>query len=489
MRKRKARTRRYARATVALAVSSVVTLASCRSGGASGSTAEPRSASDGASCQANQTNLIRLLEALPEHGFAERGRPDLPTASLGGVVGDGLVLDVGETRAWLEGELLEGSNPSQRIMRLRRRLAELTPSTSSPSTPRASRLYVSTSHATEVSTLRAYLTAVPRHLAVHLMFQAPTSDDAQRSETHWSRWPAKLWSTRDPEQRRQLSQQAYAELTTCPSVLAAVEADASSSVHARWPALRLRLLEAIGQCDCERVQAPELRQLFMAEQRAGVAALGSVPVDFVRDERCGASLTYSTTQRLLADIEAFDADFAGRYGQNSLNFEKVVTNERLRVHLCNALPGETLAALQRAGRTLFWRVPGVDGCQAWQLDPLERGSPMGTWRQIVADADEGISIHYWQGAEEIRLYGPVPSALSKPTDEAVWECNQNIELRHVNAESIQLGQGRWFFQEEACRNAPPRQSELSGCVAALAGGTLSGASPEEPEARAKTSEE
>jgi hypothetical protein len=72
----------------------------------------------------------------------------------------------------------------------------------------------------------------------------------------------------------------------------------------------------------------------------------------MRDERCGATMPLRSVQRLLEQVEAFDADYAGRYKDDALRFETVVTNDRLLVQFCDALPGETLAALQKAGRAL-----------------------------------------------------------------------------------------------------------------------------------------
>jgi hypothetical protein len=78
-------------------------------------------------------------------------------------------------------------------------------------------------------------------------------------------------------------------------------------------------------------------------------------------------------------------------------------------------------------------------------------------------------VFYWQGAEEIRLYGPVTEA-AKPTDERSWTCNQDFQMRGIDSQSIELGAGRWFFSESACKAASEDQAAFPGCIAALAGG-------------------
>jgi hypothetical protein len=79
-------------------------------------------------------------------------------------------------------------------------------------------------------------------------------------------------------------------------------------------------------------------------------------------------------------------------------------------------------------------------------------------------------VHYWQGAEEIRVYGPLPNETSKPTDERNWSCDQEFHMRGVDAQSIQLDSGRWYFEPEACEKASNDQASFPGCVMALAGG-------------------
>jgi hypothetical protein len=129
-----------------------------------------------------------------------------------------------------------------------------------------------------------------------------------------------------------------------------------------------------------------------------------------------------------------------------------------------------LASLQRARHTFYWKVRGIPRCQPWQFEPLAPGSPMGSWRRVDDGAAQPLTLHYWQGAEEIRLYGPVSDAGSKPTDDRPWACAQDFRMRGIDAQSIQLENGRWFFTEAACQQATEDEAAFPGCVAALAGG-------------------
>jgi hypothetical protein len=250
----------------------------------------------------------------------------------------------------------------------------------------------------------------------------------------------------------------------------AVAGIAAGDPSDRWPALRSALLQALPQCKCDELDTDELRGLLMAEQRAGAAAVGALPIDFLRDERCGASLGLTPLQKVVQDIESFDEEFAGGYGPETLDFQQIVTNDRLLEYLCQALPGETLAQLSRSRHTFYWKVRGLEQCQAWRFEPLAPGSPMGSWRRTGNANLPDLAVHYWQGAEEIRLYGPVSDPSSKPTDERTWACNQDFRMRGIDAQSIELETGRWFFSEAACQKSSDAEAAFPGCIAALAGG-------------------
>jgi hypothetical protein len=414
-------------------------------------------------CQANRTSLIELLESLPEKGLALRGRSDLPVASLGGVIGAGRVVDVAADSVLLDGRAVEGQNPGERLQQLAQRLADGAPS---PSVPRPL-LYLAVEGSMDVRTLRGYLGSIPRAYDVYLVFQAPAPDGPGKSSD--ASVSERLLSEMDLPTRHALARDAYRKHARCAPARAAVDGVAAGDPAQRWPALRAALLGTLPSCDCKDLDSDALRELLLAEQRAGAAAVGAVPVDFMRDERCGASFGLSPVQKVMQQIQVFDEEFAGRYGHESIDFAQVITNERLLTYLCPALPGETLAALQRVHHTFYWKIRGVEACQGWQFEPLAPGSPMGTWRRQGDDAEPPLAVHYWQGAEEIRLFGPLPSPESKPTDERVWACDQEFQMRGIDASSIELEHGRWFFDRDTCQQADDDAS-FPGCIAALAGG-------------------
>jgi hypothetical protein len=415
-------------------------------------------------CRAKQAQLVALLEDLPEKGLAVRGRADLPMAALGGVIGSGRVVDIAPDAVRLDGQTIEGANPAQRIERLRQLLAE---TKAAPADGR-SLLYLALARDTDVASARGYLEAIPRTFDVQLLFQSPPPKTGAGSAV--GSVSEQLLSESDLPTRQALARSAYAKFAHCQPLLTGIDGVAAGDPSQRWPALREALLEALPKCQCNELEADELRELFMAEQRAGAAAVGALPFDFLRDERCGASLGLTPLQKVVQDIEAFDEQFSGAYGAQSLDFQQIVTNDHLLEYLCQALPGETLAALQRSHQKVFWKVRGVEHCQAWQFEPLAAGSPMGSWRRIDDATAPALAVHYWQGAEEIRLYGPVPDAASKPTDERAWACNQDFRLRGIDAESISLETGRWFFSEAACQRSSEADAAFPGCIAALAGG-------------------
>lgn len=440
----------------------------CRAGAA---TAPAQVAVSPEQCESNKAELLALLDALPERGLALRGRDDLPVASLGGVIGSGRVLDIAGDTLLLDGEPLPGQDVGERIERLRQRLSETPP----PRAPAAaSLLYVAATRDLDAASLRTYLGAIPRHYDLQLVFRAPAPASSDAPEA--ARIADQLRSERDIPKRHAVARAAYARHARCPAVLSAIGGVPAGDPGERWPHLRQALLGSLPGCACDELDAPELREIVMAEQRAGAAVVGAVPLDFMRDERCGASFGKSPLQKIVSDIEAFDEEFAGGYGRESVDFAQVVTNDRLLNYLCQALPGETLAALQRERRTFYWKIEGLQHCQAWRFEPLAPGSPMGTWRRAGPDGMPPAAVHYWQGAEEIRLYGPVNDTESKPTDEREWTCSQNFEMRGIDASSIELARGRWFFDEASCEKSPPEQAVFPGCVAALAGGP-----PEVPE--------
>jgi hypothetical protein len=414
-------------------------------------------------CRTNRASLIDLLESLPEKGLGLRGRTDLPVASLGGVIGAGRVLDIAADSVLLDGSSIEGQNPTERAEALGQSLAGgADPTPESPNVPRPL-LYLAVEGGMDVRTLRHYLAAIPRAYDVHLIFQAPAPESVRGASVS-----ERLLSETDLPTRDALAREAYKKHARCAPVEKAVDGVAAGDPSSRWPALRSALLTALPECDCKDLDSEPLRELLLAEQRAGAAAVGAVPFDFMRDERCGASFGLSPVQKVVEDIQKFDEEFAGQYASESLDFSQVVTNDRLLTYLCPALPGETLAELSRVRHTFFWKVRGVDRCQAWQFEPLAPGSNMGTWRRQGERTP--LALHYWQGAEEIRLFGPVSDGASKPTDERVWGCDQEFTLRGIDAQAIAHSTGHWYFDRDACQKASDDEGAFPGCVAALAGG-------------------
>lgn len=105
---------------------------------------------------------------------------------------------------------------------------------------------------------------------------------------------------------------------------------------------------------------------------------------------------------------------------------------------------------------------------------------MGTWRRRAPSSSPSLALHYWQGSEEIRVYGPQLEN-SKPTDEKHWECNQNLKMTDVDANGIRLEAGRWYFTERACNAGDANESLVPGCVGRLVAGspiTPAAAAPE-----------
>jgi hypothetical protein len=271
---------------------------------------------------------------------------------------------------------------------------------------------------------------------------------------------ARVFAERDATKRMALAKEGYAVYSTCPAVHRAVAAAEGHTSEARWPQLRRGILEALPSCRCEQLDSENLGSLLVAEQRSSGVAIGSLLVDFLADERCSAAMPLRSVQQVLADVEKFEEEFSGQWQGEALQFEEILTSDRLLVYLCGALPGETLASLQRARRTLFFKTPL--GCQPWQFAPQSPGAPMGTWSRT---SSPHAAMHYRQYAEEIRLFGPVPSAESQPTDEGPWQCSQDFKMHSVDADWIGLEQGgRWFFSEEACRTAPATDAFPAGCV-------------------------
>lgn len=402
------------------------------------------------SCETRKTEFSTFLGELPERPIRLDVATELPISTLGVPPGAGSVLEVSPKALRFAGAPIERTALAERLA----------------DAPGA--LYVAAPPDITIAELRAVLTALPKTLEPKLLVRTERSAGAFLAVSGASErareLAAELIAERDPKARAELARRAYAELNACPAMASAVSSVEGLSADARWPALKKAMSEAVPRCACTSLDTAGLRVLLLAEQRAGTAALGAVPIAFLRDERCGATMPLRAVQRLLEQVEEFDAEFAGRYADDAVRFDTVVTNDRLLVQFCDALPGETLAALQRAKRTLFVR-SASGGCEAFAFEPLSPGAPMGTLRRSEP-LTPPLAFHYWQAAEEIGVFGPVPTDTpSKPTDQREWPCRVNYKLTGIEPEFVALETGRFFFTESACR-AAGADAAPGGCLAA-----------------------
>jgi len=406
-----------------------------------------------AACESRKQSLANLLGALPERALGADFRTEVPESTLGEAPGSGPVLEVTEKNLVLDGQLLDASAWAERARAL----------------PAPGTVYVAAASDVTVHALRAAVLPLPAGVTPKLLVrvQSPgTLPNEPGTPPRAQAVAARLLYVHDPAARQALADDGYREFTNCAELTRAVTSVKASSSRERWPALRAALMPAVARCACDSFDAAALRALVTAEQRAGTATLGALPLAFVRDQRCEASMGLRSVQRLLAQIERFDADFAGRITDDAVRFDQVVTNERLLVQFCDALPGETFAALGRAKGTLFWRAPGTTQCQAWTLAPLSPGAPLGTLRRTKGGPP--LAFHYAQASEEISVFGPAadePKTL--PTDTREWACRTNYKLVGIEPAWIQLENGRWFFDEAACQKASDGDAP-NGCFANLA---------------------
>lgn len=422
-------------------------------------------ATDVESCDTLVPRWIERLRAAPDVTSTTRSRSDLPVASLAGVVGEGPWVEARPDALSLDGEPLPGATEAQRLAALQSRLG-LGPDGEEIPPPAEKRppLYLSLAAQTDVRTVRSYLRAIPRSFDVQLVFQAPPMDEAASPAPELQHLPAES----DPAAREALARAAYGRATRCEPMLDALSSVTATEPGARWIGLRSALVETLPACDCRDIDAHAMRDLLLLERRGGAVALGSLPLDFLRDERCGASLGLTPLQDVVKDIQVFDEKYSTSQRGDELVFESVLTEPKLVEYVCQALPGETLAALSRERRTFFWRVPGSAQCQAWRFEPREPGSPMGIWRQQAPAGSAPLAVHYVQGAEEVRLSGPVTLERAQADSEQSWACTQDFHMRSVDQNSIELEVGRWYFDAAACEGANPETAEFPGCISALA---------------------
>jgi hypothetical protein len=411
-----------------------------------------------ATCTAEHAGLVAFVDRLPGRTLGAELRADLPLSTLGVAPGAGPVLSLTETSLSFDGESLPLEAWAERARSL----------------PATGSLYVAAAPDVTIRRLRSAVSPLPRSLDLKLLVRTagiPSAASRSADAPEPARAIAlQLLNERDAEAQRRLAVRAYAEFSNCPALISATTAVSAKNARERWPAIKQAFATSLPSCRCDSIDAPALRAVLSAEQRAGTATLGAVPLSFVRDERCEASMGLRSVKRLLEQIEKFDADNAGNYGDDAVRFEQIVTNDRLREQFCDALPGETFAALGKARASLYLRVAGSDACEGWRFEPLAPGAPMGTWRRVAAAGEPALAFHYWLAAEEVSVFGPVDASVaSKPTDERSWSCRENYKLIAIDAESLTIDGGRWFFNEASCRAAAP-VAALPGCVGAIASG-------------------
>jgi hypothetical protein len=397
-------------------------------------------------CEREKASLQSLLSALPKETLLTELGP-LPESTVGVPPREGPVLVITEQTLRFEGKPLA---PAE----LGARLGSEAPRT----------VYVAAAPETTVARIRSVVASLPRSAELSLLVRMRGEKSPPAAAPGVSARAQAIvegvLSERDARVRREKLREGYAELSSCAALGDAVARAEQAPARERWPHLREGALAALPSCSCDSLSGPSLRALFAADQRAGTASLAALPLSFVRDERCNASMPLRSVARLLEQIEKFDEEHAGKWQDDALRFEQVITSDRLLVQFCDALPGETLAALERAKRSVYFRAPGRDGCDAWSFEPLSPGAPMGTARRRVG----GSAFHYWQAAEEISLFGPLtPGTPSKPTDEREWPCKTTHKLVAIDADAITLESGRWFFSEAACRAASP-STAVGGCT-------------------------
>jgi hypothetical protein len=403
-------------------------------------------------CEANKAALVAFVAAMPERALATELRTELSETTLGSAPGAGPVLEVTESSLALDGTKLDAPAWAARAKAL----------------PAHGVLYVAAAPDVTIRALRTAVVPVPRGTTLKLLVRvkAPAGATA-RLDVDAS--TLEVLAARDPARRKAAAERGFTEFSNCPELATAVASAGAVSTNDRWPTLHAGLTRALPVCPCNSLETRSLAGLISAEQRAGTATLGALQLDFVRDERCDASMGLRSVKRLLEQMERFDADYAGKITDDAVRFEQVITSDRLLVEFCDALPGETLASLERKKATLYWRVAGSSECEAWTFAPLSPGAPMGSWRRAATAQSPAATFHYWQAAEEISVFGPVAAdPPSKPTDEREWACRQNFKLVGIDADSVALEGGRWFFSEAACHTAN-ETTATAGCTTTQGG--------------------
>jgi hypothetical protein len=412
-------------------------------------------------CRVQPAEFAHFVHGLPAKALVAPLEVDVAQSTIGSVPGPGPILQVSPDAAVADGTQLAGSTPEARILAFGQWAEARWPGGSASGD---SVVHIAAHRDVDVQTLRAFAARIPESVELRLLVRtvADSSTATTEGDSQAKTLAGRLLMERDPGARQKLAREGYATFSKCAALSDAVDAVDAADPAARWPELRERLAAALPTCRCDELDTDGLGQIIVAEQRAGTAALGSVPLTFLRDARCGASMPLRSVGKLLGQIEEFDAEFSGRYTEDAIAFDEVVTNERLLNYFCNALPGETLAALQRRRATVYQRVAAPPGCEAWQFQPIAPGSPIGTLRR-VSEQDADLSLHYRQAAEELRVFGPA-GADSKPTDDGPWTCTDTFKLTGIEPAFVEYEGGQWFFREADCRSAADVSAKPIACA-------------------------
>lgn len=425
-------------------------------------------------CDERKQRLVAFLERLPESSSVASVSVELPSSTLGSPPGPGRTLELSESGLRIDGVAVPpGEADSQFDRFVLAFAAEVEVEKRRDPSARLA-LYVAAADNVTIGELRRYLARVPDGVPLRLLVRANTREarlEAEPGTPERAREIAEgLLTELDSARRASLSSEGYDAFSNCAPFDEGAAQSVALSSRERWPALKRHALATLPACSCEDFDSLALRVLFAAEQRAGAATIASVPFSFVKDERCGASMPLRSVKTLLAQMEQFDAADSADFRNDAVTFDAIITNERLREQFCDALPGETLAALGRARRTVYWRLAGAE-CDAWQFEPMTKGAPMGTLRRVKSQQGRApVSFHYWQAAEQLGVFGPLTDGVaSKPTDTRAFPCRQDLALAAVDAHGIQLENGGMYFSEAACQAASGATS-TQGCVATFAAG-------------------
>lgn len=425
-------------------------------------------------CAERKQRLAGFLERLPESSTVAAVSVELPSSTLGSPPGPGRTIEISASGLRIDGVALPAGEAEAQLDRFVATFADEIEAAKGRDASARLALYVAAQDDVTIGELRRYLVRVPDGVPLRLLVRANTRDarlQAEPGTPERAREIAEgLLTELDAARRASLSSEGYDAFSNC----AAFDDGAAKSVALpsgeRWPALRRHALATLPACACEEFDSLALRVLFAAEQRAGAATIASVPFSFAKDERCGATMPLRSVKALLLQMEQFDAADSADFRDDALTFDAIITNERLREQFCDALPGETLAALGRARRTVYWKLAGSE-CDAWQFEPMTKGAPMGTLRRVKSEQGRArISFHYWQAAEQIGVFGPLTDGVaSKPTDTRAFPCRQDLALAAVDPQGIKLENGGMYFSEAACRAASGAPA-TQGCVATFAAG-------------------